>query len=373
MNQPVPPTGPTVLVAPLDWGLGHATRCIPVVHALLRHDCKVVLAASGKGKALLAQEFSDLPLLPLPGYDVHYARSPLTLPFVLAAQIPKILSAIREENRRLRDIVRDYRINAVISDNRYGLYHPSVPTVFMTHQLLIKTTLGTTADRYLQKLNYRYINSFTECWVPDDAHDDNLAGDLSHPLLEPSVPLKYIGPLSRFEPSDKAVAPKHLLVLLSGPEPQRSLFETLILDQLKEYKGPVVLVRGLPGNTDRPDVPASVTVYNHLPANELRTQILEASFVVARCGYSTVMDLAVLQKKSILVPTPGQTEQLYLARHLMKRSLALCLEQPRFRLLPALELAATFPYQTTEATGHSHLSSAIKSLCYKIEFGNFSH
>jgi uncharacterized protein (TIGR00661 family) len=373
MNQPPSSPKPTVLVAPLDWGLGHATRCIPVIHTLIRHQCNVILASDGKGKSLLEQEFPHLTSLTLKGYDIRYSRSPFTLPFVLATQIPKIISTIQYENERLKDLVKEYRINAVISDNRYGLYHRDIPTVFITHQLLIKTPFGRQPDQLLQKLNYKYINQFTECWVPDDAHGDSLAGALSHPLIEPAVPVKYIGPLSRFEADTEPLPAQHLLVLLSGPEPQRTMLEELLLRQLANYKGPVVLVRGLPGEAELLSTPTNVTVFNHLPAETLRHTIRSASYVIARCGYSTIMDLAVLQKKSILIPTPGQTEQSYLSQHLMNRRLALCFTQDKFKLLPALALAENFPYQPFATDGHSHLASAVKSLRYKIEFGNFPH
>lgn len=372
MNQPSSSPKPTVLVAPLDWGLGHTTRCIPVIQTLLRQQCCVLLAASGKGKALLEQEFPQLTCLELKGYDVHYSRSKLALPLVMASQIPKIIAAIRYEHDWLKSIEKQYRINAVISDNRYGLYHHDLPSVFITHQLLIKTPFGTQADRYLQKLNYKYINQFTECWVPDEAQENNLAGALSHPLLEPAVPVKYIGPLSRFETGAKPQGEGPVLILLSGPEPQRTMLEKIFLLQLNNFKNKVVLVRGLPGSPEKLAVPSHVTVYNHLPAAAMQEQIAGASYVIARCGYSTVMDLAVLQKKSILIPTPGQTEQVYIAKHLMERRLALCIAQDKFRLQPALALADSFAYQPFHTEGQSHLGSAIKSLLYKIEFQNFS-
>jgi UDP-N-acetylglucosamine:LPS N-acetylglucosamine transferase len=119
----------------------------------------------------------------------------------------------------------------------------------------------------------------------------------------------------------------------------------MLLNDLKTYTKPVVLVRGLPAEAEQPRAGENVTVYNHLPAAELEQQIQGASMVIARCGYSTVMDLAALQKKSILIPTPGQTEQEYLARFLQQKNLAFCIEQRKFRLQQALELAAQFLFK----------------------------
>jgi uncharacterized protein (TIGR00661 family) len=365
MNQTGIPVKPRILVAPLDWGLGHATRCIPVIRTLLHHRCTVFLAGDDRSGSLLLSEFPGLPFIPLKGYDIRYSRNRLTLPFVLGTQIPKILSIIKYEKERLEELVKEHALDAVISDNRYGLCPASIPSVFITHQLLIKTPFGQQADRHLQRLNYSYINRFTECWVPDNKHDHPLAGQLSHPSLMPATPVKYIGPLSRFSPSDNHEE-KHLLVLLSGPEPQRTILENLLLEQLETYQRPVVLARGMPGDTSVLNVPPHVTVHHHLPAEALKEKIAQASFVIARCGYSTVMDLAALNKKSILIPTPGQTEQEYLATHLSGQRFALCIDQHKFKLNAALSLAGSFPYNIHQHAGESHLDQAVQDLLRKI-------
>ncbi len=335
---------PNILVAPLDWGLGHATRCVPLIRELLQRQCRVVLAASGKGKSLLQQEFPGLSILPLAGYEIEYAAGGWGLAAKIVAQIPKLLSAIEKEHIWLQKVAGEQSVDAVISDNRYGLFHPALPTVFLTHQLCIQTPYGF-GKNFLQELNYNYINRFTECWVPDAEGTENLAGDLSHPATKPAVPLIYTGPLSRFSQQPVSGTGNYVLFLLSGPEPQRTLLEEKFVAELKDFPLPFVIVRGLPGETAVLPVNSNGRVYNHLPAVELELLLSGASFVIGRSGYSTVMDLAALQKKSILIPTPGQTEQEYLARHLMQKNFALCMEQKKFRLKTALQLADTFPYQ----------------------------
>ena len=335
---------PKVLVAPLDWGLGHATRCIPLIRELLQQNCRVTLAATGNGKSLLQQEFPLLPLLDLPGYNIEYASTAWGLAVKIVAQIPKLLSAIKEEQEWLEKVVTEHKFDAVISDNRYGLYHSEILSVFITHQLCIKAPLKLAED-LLQDTAYEYINKFTECWVPDAEGENNLAGELSHPEKFPAIPVYYIDPLSRFTGVAAEEKGGFLLIILSGPEPQRTLLEEILLEGLKEYKYPVVLIRGLPGVIEAIPVPENVSVYNHLPAAELEQKLWEAHMVIGRCGYSTVMDLAALKKKSILIPTPGQTEQEYLARHLMQKNFAFCVEQKKFRLRNVLPLAETFPYQ----------------------------
>ena len=152
---------------------------------------------------------------------------------------------------------------------------------------------------------------------------------------------------------------KYLLILLSGPEPQRTIFETILLQELKNYKGPVVLVRGLPGEAKQLRLPSNISVYNHLAAEELNQKMNEAYVVISRCGYSTVMDLTVLRKKSILVPTPGQTEQEYLARHLMQNNFALCIDQKKFRLRTAIDLSTHFNYQLENFPVENDLDKAV--------------
>ena len=356
---------PKILVAPLDWGLGHATRCIPIIRELLLQNCTVLIAAEGKIKALLQAEFPQISFVHLPGYRIEYASSGWGLAIKIVAQIPKLLSVIRQEHVWLQKVVEEENIDAVISDNRYGLYHQNIPSVFITHQLLIKAPVKLAED-FLQVLNYQYINKFDECWVPDAEGENNLAGILSHPSKELSIPTHYIGLLSRFS-SDQSSSPGgYLMVLLSGPEPQRTLLENQLLQELKDYTEPVLLVRGLPGGNAEIKENGNVNVFSHLPAAELEEKIRGSSIVISRCGYSTIMDLAVLKKRSILIPTPGQTEQEYLAKHLMKKNFALCVEQKKFRLKNALQLANTFDYRYYDPPSNN-LKASVDSFIQSIQ------
>jgi len=366
MDQSQTPLKPNILIAPLDWGLGHATRCIPVIRSLVKQHSNVFIAAEGKIKTLLQNEFPQLSFVELKGYNINYSKNKYSLPFVIGKQIPKILSAIQYENERLDEIVEEHKIDGIISDNRYGFYHEKIPSVFITHQLLIKTPFGKVADEYLQKLNYNYINEFTECWVPDNEGEMNLAGELSHPETKPSVPVKYPGPLSRFQNKNSTVE-KHLLIIFSGPEPQRTIFEDLIAEQLKNHSSAVVIVRGLPEASTQLHLPSNISVFDHLSSDELNKKMEEASMVISRCGYSTVMDLACLKKKSILIPTPGQTEQEYLAKHLMKNNFALCIDQQKFRLKNALELAVNFDYQLQHFPTENKLEKTIKEFLAQLK------
>ena len=327
-----------VLIAPLDWGLGHATRCIPIIKELINQKCQVIVATDGAQKALLHEEFPFLTFVELPGYRVRYGKNRALTFLRLIASIPKILIRIKRENGWLRRFADRERPDLVISDNRYGLYLPGTVTIFITHQLSIRTPFGKVADRLLQRINYSAIGRFSVCWVPDMAGEDGLAGELSHPKLMPPVPTRYIGWLSRMQivpaPATKDF---DVLVLLSGPEPQRTILEKMIIEQVPHCDCKMVLVRGLPGGGGRSlKAPRGVVVYDHLPAGELGRLMLRSGVVLSRPGYSTVMDLARIGKKAIFIPTPGQTEQEYLGGYLAGKGLGICMQQRAFSLKAAL-------------------------------------
>lgn len=309
---------PVILVAPLDWGLGHATRCIPIIQCLLQEGASVVIAASGPQKALLAVEFPQLEYLPLQGYGIQYASGRTGTLLKLLAQIPTIYYSIARENAWLHQLLATRKIDAIISDNRYGLHHPNCLSVIITHQLRIKSPFGRMSENWLQKWNYRFIEKFNTCWIPDFKEQAKaLAGTLSHPETMPKNEVTYLGPLSRFEASPASTEKKpFILILLSGPEPQRTQLEAILIQQAKSLPHHFILVRGLPENKEAPTTINHLISYPHLPAESLHTLIQEAELVIARCGYSTVMDLFCMGKKAILIPTPAQTEQEYLATYL---------------------------------------------------------
>jgi uncharacterized protein (TIGR00661 family) len=338
--------GKRVLIAPLDWGLGHATRCIPIIYDLIGRGFEVIIAAGGPIKILLKKEFSQVVFTELAGYNISYSRRGSWLPVKLFLQGPKLLWSIYSEKKWLAGFVRENNIDLVISDNRLGLFHKTITCIYITHQLKIKTG-NRFIDWLLQKIHYFFINRYSACWVPDNESGNDLAGELSHPGTLPAIPIKYIGPLSRFE---KNIAEKKydLLVLLSGPEPQRSILENQMLIELKEFKGTTLFVRGLPGNSRNENAHLekehTITVADHLSSDELNAAILQAGLVISRSGYTTIMDLVKLQQKAMLIPTPSQTEQEYLAAYLMQKEMFLSVPQYNFSLDKALREAAAFPF-----------------------------
>lgn len=339
-----------ILVAPLDWGLGHATRSIPLIMSLLEEGCTVFIAADGQIKSLLQHEFPNIIFLTLNGYKIKYSKQKRWFALKMLLQSPGILLSIIREHYWLKNVVIQHSIDAVISDNRFGMYHSGIPSIYITHQLLIKTG-NRFSESLVSTFHYWFIKKYTECWVPDFDNNENLSGQLSHPKKLP-FNIKYIGCLSRFE-RHKAVEKKYdLLILLSGPEPQRTILEDLLMLQLQHFTGAVLLVRGQP-QINRPFdtgkyIINNILIKNHLNSQELNLAIEQADMVISRSGYTTVMDLIKLQKKAILIPTPGQIEQEYLGQHLMQKKIFYSVEQHEFLLNEALKKANEFNYLFTD-------------------------
>ncbi|HKG68787.1 MAG TPA: glycosyltransferase [Segetibacter sp.] len=346
-------TNITILIAPLDWGLGHATRCIPIINFLILSGCKVVIAAEGSQEKLLRTEFPTLIFVRLPGYRIKYSKSKRFFILKIALQIPKILININREKRWLQNFLKNNTINAVISDNRYGLFHSTVTSVFITHQLLIKAPFAF-AEKIMQQIHYHYIKKFSLCWIPDEKGIINLAGDLSHPFKLPELPVEYIGGVSRFERQSQTDKKYDVLILISGPEPQRTVLEKKMLNELKAFKGKVLIVRGLPGCDEPLLLENELVIKNHLPAKELEKAMNESEYIISRSGYTTIMDICKLGKKSILIPTPGQTEQEYLANHLQKQGWCLAESQENFSLEKSLQKAQNFKYNFSDLKMESY-------------------
>lgn len=356
------PRQPRILVAPLDWGLGHATRCIPVIYELIAQGAQPWLAGEGLQEELLREEFPDLPFLPLKGYRVKYARSAPGLVRNLLFQTPRLLQTIRYENDWLKKQVQQHSLDAVISDNRFGLHDKNIPSIFITHQLRIKTPFGKWSDSLLQNRNYRLIDRFSACWIADDESDNNLAGELSHPLKKPRTPVHYTGLLTRLKPVETMEKKGHLFISLSGPEPQRSLLESRVLKEIAHYNGTATVVRGLPGHHSLIPSTNDIRFFNHLNTHEYNKEMQMAEVVISRSGYSTLMDLAALGKKSILIPTPGQTEQEYLGRRLQEMKCAVCIAQDKFGLTDALKKAGLLEYRIPRFEVGVRLPGLVKGL-----------
>ncbi len=316
-----------ILVAPLNWGLGHATRCIPIINALINSGFEPIIASDGQALSLLEKEFPSLLCLTLPSYKITYAEKARFFKLQMIAQLPQIYLAILREKKVLKQWITTYQLDGVISDNRLGIHSTRIPSVIITHQLQI---LSGNTSWWSTKIHQYFIRKFQECWVPDSENKENLTGKLGH-LDHSSLNLKYIGALSRFH--KKAVDQQYdLLVLLSGPEPQRSLLEVKLQRELKRFEGTILLVRGIIEDQQTVVKRLNKTTYNYMTSAELELAINESKLVLCRSGYTTIMDLAHLNKKAFFIPTPGQYEQEYLAEELDRRGLVPHCKQEVFQI-----------------------------------------
>jgi uncharacterized protein (TIGR00661 family) len=321
-----------ILVAPLNWGLGHATRCIPIIRQLLAHNFEPVLASDGQALALLRQEFPELTLLELPSYKIEYPTRGIYFRQKLLKQMPAIISAKRKEYKIVEKWVDEYNLCGIISDNRLGVYSKKVPSVFVTHQLNVLS--GNTT--WLTSFVHRFImKKFDQWWVPDAEGPFTLSGRLGH-LEYDEDKIRYIGALSRFQKKELPLQ-YDLMVLISGPEPQRTILEAVLREEVMYFKGSVIFIRGIIENLQQVQQVGSILFYNYMTSSELEQALNQSNTVICRSGYSTIMDLSVLGKKVLFIPTPGQYEQEYLAQKMKKDGFAPYFKQDRFKIENLLE------------------------------------
>ncbi|TAI47959.1 glycosyltransferase [Flagellimonas allohymeniacidonis] len=320
-----------ILVAPLNWGLGHATRCIPIINALLAFGHKPYIASDGVALALLQKEFPNLPSFELPSYKITYAEKARNFKIKMIWDSPKVLKAMAAEKKAVKKLVKKHQIEGIISDNRMGVFYKKVPCVFITHQLNV---LSGNTTWMSSKAHQKIIKKFDACWVPDIKGKPNLTGKLGH-LKKSKINIEYLGPLSRFQKSD--VDTKFdVMVLLSGPEPQRTLLEEKLLKEFTIFEGKVLLIKGVIENSQTKETvtsdKGSIEIYNFMQSSELEKSINQSARILCRSGYTTVMDLAKLEKKAFFIPTPGQYEQEYLAKRLDKKGLVPYCKQNEFTI-----------------------------------------
>ena len=362
---------PRILVCPLDWGLGHATRCIPVIRSLMKAGAEPVIAAEGPQLQLLRLEFPGGEFVNFRGYRVNYSKR-IPAGIHILFQTPRLLFNVYHEHRKLKELITSLDIDAVISDNRYGLWHHRTCSVLITHQVnILPPPALSVFTPLVHKLIRIFIRRFHFCWIPDLATSPNLSGQLSHGNTLPEN-TGYIGLLSRFDESpenEKEIKAYDMVAIVSGPEPQRSIFEEKLIDQLPSDGKKCLLLRGIPGDQEIRPLKENLDVAHHLPSAMLGKLLRSGPLVICRAGYSTLMEIAMMGNKAILIPTPGQTEQEYLAETLDKSGIYLACRQGNLNLKAAIteaeRRAGLCIHQENKL-----LESAIKSLIKNIEQGS---
>ena len=347
----------------MHWGYGHASRCVPIIKTLISNGAEPVVAADREIRSYLSAEFRDLESAEIPSWPVTYPdKGPFYLHFLKS--LKSFQKFIKKETSLLDELINDLHIDAVISDNRYGMYSDKVPSIFITHQLNIPAGfLSVPVNAYA----HHFIKKFTKCWVPDFQNEHALAGKLSQNNGRLKN-LEYIGPISRFEAiGENEVKDIDILAVISGPEPHRTNFEALLLSQMNEISGKHVLVRGNDSKL-KSNVKNHIRIVNHADSKLLNQLYSHSKFVVCRSGYSSIMDLTALGIKALLIPTPYQKEQEYLAHYHSDNNAFLIQAQETMNLNQGLEQLAKKSASAQETTvenkkkgnSHSLLNSSIK-------------
>lgn len=341
-----------IMVAPLNWGLGHASRSCAIIDALQEKGVEVIPAADGAALDLLRSEYPRLNTVEFPDLDIRYPkRGSIKLAlFRKWRDFQKLVKAERETTARLK---KELGLDAIISDNRYGVYSQNAPSILVTHQLNPPVFLGT---RTVKKLS----RNFHRIWIPDEPGERSIAGKLAEVPRELSDKSVHIGWLSRLEGSGKEPSPNRLLLLLSGPEGRRTQLEELLIRKASVLRHDVSMIRGTRRNRLSAATPPGWRIIDMASREQMQDELEQAEFVVCRAGYSSLMDLTVMKKKAIVVPTPGQDEQLYLARHMETKGFFKYRPQNEMHL--AEELEGLEHYSPPTAGDSEKLNNAIESL-----------
>lgn len=340
----------SILICPLDWGLGHASRMVPIIKRLDTRGHRVVIAADGAGLKFLQGYFPKLEFIRFPGFKPQYSRGNSQV-FQMMRSAPKALKSFREDHQFVEKLISNQKIDGLISDNRFGAYTNQVPSVFITHQLHIRVpVLWQFLKPVVDAINKHYIKRFNQLWIPDSLHEPRLSGKLSFPAFH-NFNTYYIGVLSRFSlPVQNHEKDIDILFLLSGPEPQRSLLEEKIIAQSTNLSASFCLLRGVPGkNTAAYHINKNLLAYDHADDQTFSALIQRAKTIVARAGYSSIMDLTALGRSAWLVPTPGQTEQEYLAAYLNEKQWFKAINQQQFDLTKILNSNISENYELSIA------------------------
>jgi len=334
-----------ILICPLDWGLGHATRCVPLINEFISQNANVIIATDGPAFAFLKDAFPKLEFINFRGYNIRYPKNG-RMSLKMTILLPKLFFRIIMEHFQVKRIIKNYHIDLLISDNRFGLWNKNIPSVYITHQIMIKTSKYLHFfEGFLFRISNLIIKKYHKCWIPDFEGSENLSGDLSHKYPVPPNS-EFIGPLSRFTLSvdhQEDIEYKYdVLAIISGPEPQRTIFENILLVQLKSSNQKAVVVRGITNFSEHYELRKNCDVFTHLPTEQLQKYILKSKMIICRPGYSSIMDISALGKKAIFIPTPGQTEQEYLAEYLFKKKYFFFSKQIDFNLKDAIEKSKDF-------------------------------
>ncbi|MBW6458185.1 MAG: hypothetical protein K0B52_03390 [FCB group bacterium] len=315
----------TVIYAILNWGLGHATRSAPIIRRLINDGNRVVIISHGQALTLMKEQFPECIFRDIRDKNIQYASNGIMFVFKIVSQFPKMVLGWEYERRKMRELEKEFHPDLVMTEMRLGFWSKNIPSVLITNQLRFFLPPGLKWAEILGEwFNFLVFRHFDHIFVPDIAGEPNLLGDLCHKgriAKHPNV--RFVGCLSSITPDDNPPEKDiDLLISISGPEPQRTMFEEIVLSRIADLSGKVVITLGSPGREGITEFDnGRITIYPHLDRGTMANIMQRAKFVISRSGFSTVNELFVLRKSAMLVPTPGQTEQEYIARHFHRQGI----------------------------------------------------
>jgi CheY-like chemotaxis protein len=332
-------------ISPLNWGLGHSTRDIPIIRELLSYGHEVTIATSGNALTLLKREFPECNFILFKDYPAPYSSTRFFLP-KFVANIPVLLKAMADERKKLAQILSQDKYDLIISDNRLGVYSDKIPSYFITHQLrfslpkyLWPFELGTL---YGQALFFH--SKFNGLIVPDVSPNGfNLSGKLCRSNLDVTNQMTYYAGILTSTAKMNVDKDLDYLIIVSGPEPQRTKLEEIVLKQVHKLPGEKVILLGSPQRDEKKKLDSNTTVHSYVSTEEKIELMNRAKFLISRSGYTTMMELAELEKrKGLFTPTPGQTEQEYLSKYYAKKGWFYSRSQYKIKLSEDVETAKNF-------------------------------
>lgn len=330
-----------ILYAVLDWGLGHATRSLPIIRQLVT-DNDVTVLSTGRSRELLKAELPGIEFIDYPDYSVRYTERGGTLLLSLCLQLPKIFIRLRDEHKFTERLVAERKFDRIVSDNRYGIYSNSVPSFFITHQLRFKLNPGLEKLEFISEyFNRFYFRHYKKIFIPDEEKEPNLSGDLSHGIRSiKNTKLHYTGILADLNPDHEPVNSDYLIII-SGPEPQRTIFEKKAIEQSSGIQGKIIIVCGKTESSGVRTI-GNTEIYDHASRKVISSMIKGTGMIISRPGYSGVMEIVSMNKKALFIPTPGQTEQEYLGRYFKDKGYFHSVIQEKMDLQTDIKTAENF-------------------------------
>lgn len=322
-----------------SWGLGHATRSLPVIRQLIKDNHHLTIISHGRSLQLLQNELNDaVDYKEIPDYPMLVSKN--TQQFIAKSMVywPLFIKRMEEGLQQLGKLLKQIPCDRIISDGRYDMYSKHIPSFFISHQIRIMNPLRLHLfERGSETFNQFFFKRFQDIIIPD-YKENNLSGDLSHNLQKiDENQLHYVGMLSDFErkPLNKDI---DYFISLSGPEPQRSILEEKIRSQIQDLSGNIIMSLGKTEETTSSS-DDDIKTYPYLPKEKRENLLNRSKLVISRSGYSTIMDLAVIGTKAFMIPTPGQIEQEYLAQHLKQTSICHSTTQNKLNLSNDISIA----------------------------------